>query len=241
MTGWKREDWFDSTGLPWVNPSPNIRNLDEALLYPGYCHAGIFNELFRGQRDGGAVSSKSARIGSMAASWHAALVCARFRACASPRLNSPPVLEFQRKDDSGGALHRDRPGYLFVLPSRGWPWRRRLASSIPGRCDLEVNRNLIGNGGVMRALADAGTDAGSAADADIVAFLDLREKYLLYTNVVRKQADRAVAATNSDGLSTAARHASAAADEVLDCRSACCGCLVLAARRAAPLFGFHHP
>ena len=35
MTGWHREDWFDATGLPWVNPSPNIRNLNEALLYPG--------------------------------------------------------------------------------------------------------------------------------------------------------------------------------------------------------------
>ena len=35
MTGWNREDWFDATGLPWVNPSPNIRNLNEALLYPG--------------------------------------------------------------------------------------------------------------------------------------------------------------------------------------------------------------
>jgi len=35
MTGWNREDWFDTTGLPWVNPSPNIRNLNEALLYPG--------------------------------------------------------------------------------------------------------------------------------------------------------------------------------------------------------------
>ena len=35
MTGWHRDDWFDATGLPWVNPSPNIRNLNEAILYPG--------------------------------------------------------------------------------------------------------------------------------------------------------------------------------------------------------------
>ncbi len=33
--GWKRSDYFDATGLPWVNPSPNMRNLSEALLYPG--------------------------------------------------------------------------------------------------------------------------------------------------------------------------------------------------------------
>ena len=35
LEGWHREDYFDSTGLQWVNPSPNMRNLDEAILYPG--------------------------------------------------------------------------------------------------------------------------------------------------------------------------------------------------------------
>jgi len=35
MEGWQPGDWFDSTGLAWVNPSPNLRNLTEAELYPG--------------------------------------------------------------------------------------------------------------------------------------------------------------------------------------------------------------
>lgn len=35
MTGWKRTDWYDDTGLLWVNPSPNIRSLTEAMAYPG--------------------------------------------------------------------------------------------------------------------------------------------------------------------------------------------------------------
>jgi len=35
MEGWMRGDWYDSTGLPWVNPSPNLRSLAEATLYPG--------------------------------------------------------------------------------------------------------------------------------------------------------------------------------------------------------------
>jgi uncharacterized protein YbbC (DUF1343 family) len=35
MDGWMRGDWFDSTGLTWVNPSPNLRSLREATLYPG--------------------------------------------------------------------------------------------------------------------------------------------------------------------------------------------------------------
>ena len=35
MEGWQRGDWLDSTGAFWVNPSPNMRNLTEAALYPG--------------------------------------------------------------------------------------------------------------------------------------------------------------------------------------------------------------
>jgi uncharacterized protein YbbC (DUF1343 family) len=32
---WKRQAWFDDTGLPWINPSPNMRNLIQATVYPG--------------------------------------------------------------------------------------------------------------------------------------------------------------------------------------------------------------
>jgi len=35
MEGWQRGDWFDSTGLAWVSPSPNLRSVTEAGLYPG--------------------------------------------------------------------------------------------------------------------------------------------------------------------------------------------------------------
>ncbi|PYM14193.1 MAG: hypothetical protein DME18_07310, partial [Verrucomicrobia bacterium] len=35
MEGWARELWFDQTELPWTNPSPNMRNPTEAILYPG--------------------------------------------------------------------------------------------------------------------------------------------------------------------------------------------------------------
>ncbi len=34
MNGWQRGDWFDATGLTWTNPSPNLRSLREAILYP---------------------------------------------------------------------------------------------------------------------------------------------------------------------------------------------------------------
>lgn len=35
MSGYRRNMWYDETGLPWINPSPNLRSLDAALLYPG--------------------------------------------------------------------------------------------------------------------------------------------------------------------------------------------------------------
>jgi uncharacterized protein YbbC (DUF1343 family)/CubicO group peptidase (beta-lactamase class C family) len=35
MEGWQRGDWFDSTGLTWISPSPNLRSVTEAVLYPG--------------------------------------------------------------------------------------------------------------------------------------------------------------------------------------------------------------
>jgi uncharacterized protein YbbC (DUF1343 family) len=35
MKNYRRSMWFDETGIPWVNPSPNLRNLDAELLYPG--------------------------------------------------------------------------------------------------------------------------------------------------------------------------------------------------------------
>ena len=37
MQGWKREMWFEDTGLPWVFPSPNMPTVDTATVYPGMC------------------------------------------------------------------------------------------------------------------------------------------------------------------------------------------------------------
>lgn len=37
LGGWKRHLWFDETGLPWVPPSPNMRELATAIVYPGLC------------------------------------------------------------------------------------------------------------------------------------------------------------------------------------------------------------
>ena len=39
MQGWRRAEFFDETGVPWVNPSPNLRDESAAVLYPGF---GLF-------------------------------------------------------------------------------------------------------------------------------------------------------------------------------------------------------
>lgn len=35
--GWRRADWFDETGLPWIKTSPNMPDLESATHYPGTC------------------------------------------------------------------------------------------------------------------------------------------------------------------------------------------------------------
>jgi len=37
MEGWKRSMWYDDTGLPWISPSPNMKTLVTAAVYPGTC------------------------------------------------------------------------------------------------------------------------------------------------------------------------------------------------------------
>ncbi|HEX4794259.1 MAG TPA: exo-beta-N-acetylmuramidase NamZ domain-containing protein [Humisphaera sp.] len=37
MQNWRRRMWFDETGLPWINTSPNLRNPNASLLYPAIC------------------------------------------------------------------------------------------------------------------------------------------------------------------------------------------------------------
>ncbi len=37
MKGWARSMWFEDTGVPWVQPSPNMPTVDTAVVYPGQC------------------------------------------------------------------------------------------------------------------------------------------------------------------------------------------------------------
>ncbi|UCE22433.1 MAG: DUF1343 domain-containing protein [Candidatus Aminicenantes bacterium] len=43
LEGWRRDMWFDETGLPWIKPSPNIPSILTAALYPGLCLVEALN------------------------------------------------------------------------------------------------------------------------------------------------------------------------------------------------------
>lgn len=43
MEGWRRDMWYDETGLPWLKPSPNIPSILTAAVYPGICLVEALN------------------------------------------------------------------------------------------------------------------------------------------------------------------------------------------------------
>jgi uncharacterized protein YbbC (DUF1343 family)/CubicO group peptidase (beta-lactamase class C family) len=178
MTGWKREDWFDATGLPWVNPSPNIRNLNEAALYPGVAMLESSTNYSVGR-------GTDAPFEQIGADWINGRELARYlEARAIPGVHFYPIRFSPSSSNFNG---KTIEGVYFVLTNRdifsssrlGLEVARALTTLYPKKLGIESNRNLIGNSGVMRAL-ETGADAGPAADAGIQRFLELRQKYLLY-------------------------------------------------------------
>lgn len=178
MTGWNREDWFDATGLPWVNPSPNIRNLNEALLYPGLAMLESSTNYSVGR-------GTDAPFEQIGADWIDGRQLARYlEARAIPGVRCYPVQFTPTASNFSG---KTISGVHFIVTNRdvfrssrlGLELAAALATLYPKKISVDLNRNLIGSSSVMRVLA-AGGDAGPAANAGIQKFLLLRQRYLLY-------------------------------------------------------------
>jgi uncharacterized protein YbbC (DUF1343 family)/CubicO group peptidase (beta-lactamase class C family) len=178
MTGWSRDAWFDSTGLPWVNPSPNIRSLNEALLYPGI---GML-EHSTNYTVGRGTDAPFEQIG---ADWIRGTDLARYlNARNIPGVRFYPV---QFTPESSNFKGKTVSGVRIVVTNRDAVSSSRLGLEVaaalqtlyPDRIAFEKNRDLIGNSGVMRALATGATGL-VASDAGISQFLATRQKYLLY-------------------------------------------------------------
>ena len=76
---------------PWINPSPNMRSLNAAMLYPGPLPAGVFQEFFGGPRHRCAVRTGRRRFHRRPRTGALTSTSARFPACASiPRASRPP-------------------------------------------------------------------------------------------------------------------------------------------------------
>jgi uncharacterized protein YbbC (DUF1343 family)/CubicO group peptidase (beta-lactamase class C family) len=178
MTGWSRADWFDVTGLPWVNPSPNIRNLTEAVLYPGLA----LLESSTNYSVGRGTDSPFEQIGS---DW----IDGRQLATALARRNVPGVRFYpvKFKPDSSNMKGKTVSGLSFIVTNRdifssarlGLELAGALRSLYPKQMMWEKDRGLMGNSGVMRTLA-SGEDALAASRMGITEFLAIRQKYLIY-------------------------------------------------------------
>jgi uncharacterized protein YbbC (DUF1343 family) len=178
MSGWHRQDWFDSTGLPWIDPSPNIRNLNQALLYPGIAMLEHSTNYSVGR-------GTDAPFEQIGATWiRGSDLARRLGELQIPgvRLNpvefTPSGSNFSGKKITG--VHftvTDRE--VFSSSRLGLAVAASLETLYPKKIVLEVNRDLIGNRGVIDALKE-GMDASSAAAAGLQEFLELRQKFLLY-------------------------------------------------------------
>ncbi len=181
MEGWERGDWFDATGLPWENPSPNIRSLNAALLYPGVAML----EYSPNYSVGRGTDAPFEMIGAdfIRGTELAAYLNQRW----IPGVRFYPV-RFQPSAAHLAGI--DVEGVRFQITSRESFDSERLGLEIaaallklyPGRISLDADRTLIGNDETLRALA-AGVDPEAIRQRQqdaIQPFLELREKYLLY-------------------------------------------------------------
>ncbi|POX53961.1 DUF1343 domain-containing protein [Streptomyces sp. Ru71] len=181
MTGWKRSEFYDASGLPWVPPSPNMPTPDTALVYSGTC-------LFEGTNlsEGRGTTRPFELLGAegIDGRWAAAanaleLPGVRFREAYF----APTFSKFQGKTIGGVQIHvHDREAYdpvrtgiaLLVTAKRVW-------SGFAWRSDNWIDK-LTGSTWVRTAIdAGAGTDAVVAGWQDeLAAFARVRERYLLY-------------------------------------------------------------
>ncbi|MFI6015678.1 exo-beta-N-acetylmuramidase NamZ domain-containing protein [Streptomyces sp. NPDC051243] len=181
MTGWRRSDFYDASGLPWVPPSPNMPTPDTALVYSGTC-------LFEGTNlsEGRGTTRPFELLGAegIDGRWAATanelgLPGVHFREAYF----APTFSKFQGKTVSGVQLHvHDRTAYdpvrtgiaLLVTAKKVW-------SGFGWRADNWIDK-LTGSTRVRTAI-----DAGASADEvvagwqqELAAFRRVRREYLLY-------------------------------------------------------------
>ncbi|MBT2415601.1 DUF1343 domain-containing protein [Streptomyces sp. ISL-12] len=181
MTGWRRSDFYDASGLPWVPPSPNMPTPQTALVYSGTC-------LFEGTNlsEGRGTTRPFELLGAegIDGAWAAAanglgLPGVRFREAYF----APVFSKFQGRTVGGVQLHvHDRAAFdpvrtgiaLLVTAKRTW-------DGFAWRSDQWIDK-LTGSARV-RTMIDAGADTDEVVAgwrAELEAFRRVRERYLVH-------------------------------------------------------------
>ncbi|MFG2880772.1 exo-beta-N-acetylmuramidase NamZ domain-containing protein [Streptomyces sp. NPDC048297] len=181
MTGWKRDRFYDDSGLPWVPPSPNMPTPDTALVYSGTC-------MFEGTNlsEGRGSTHPFELLGAdgidgrwAAAANELALPGVRFREAYF----APTFSKFQGKTVGGVQVHvLDRAAFdpvrtgiaLLVTAKKAW-------DGFAWRSDDWIDK-LTGSAQVRTMIdAGAGTDEVTGAwQGELAAFQRVRKEYLLY-------------------------------------------------------------
>jgi uncharacterized protein YbbC (DUF1343 family) len=180
MQNWQRRMWFSDTGLPWVNPSPNLRSLTAEILYPG------LEILQAGGISVGRGTNHPFEL--FGAPWINGLELAAY-------LNGRkiPGVRFEPEKftpDSGLFKGELCEGVRVVLTNRdameslllGMEIASALGKLYPGKFEAAKMIVLIGNASTIKLL-EAGEDPVAILatwDKDIEEFQKIREQYLLY-------------------------------------------------------------
>jgi uncharacterized protein YbbC (DUF1343 family) len=180
MEGWRRDQYFDETGQVWVNPSPNMRSLLAAILYPGVClleptNVSVGRGTDRPFEVLGAPWIEPRRLA-------AALNGARLPGVRFVAVTFTPASSVHQGARCGGVnlLLTDRAVFNSVLT--GLTLVATLRALYPRTFEIEKVLRLLGNRRALDAL-EAGLPAPAvlrAARPDVQAFLARRRKALLY-------------------------------------------------------------
>lgn len=178
MQGWQRTMWFDETGLEWVNPSPNIRNLTEAILYPGTCLLeGKYVSVGRGT---------DTPFEIVGAPWFRAREVADFlngREIPGVRFMSRrfrPTSSVYKGEECNGLDIQIVNRRVFDPVLMGMELLSATMKFHPGK--FEPNMRLLGSDEVLAELkaGETGRQILDSAQAQLEQFRRIRAKYLLY-------------------------------------------------------------
>ncbi len=181
MKNWQRGDWLDSTGLMWIDPSPNMRSLTAALLFPGIAML----EYTRNYSVGRGTEIPFEIVGS---DWiNGRDLAAKLNARAIPGVRALAV-SFTPRDSMLKGIRCEGVRFLITDRERFRPVRLGLEVAVmieklyPGKIQFERSERLIGSRKVIQAIR-AGTDPRlieQSFEDDLTSFLAIRAKYLLY-------------------------------------------------------------